>query len=840
MNKYEHILLPNVLKQDLRYTSRQTGRDSSKIPERDRVTHADDLHRKLSAVWSNNSIITSERSAVSLPTRSGIYIEFKGANNYDLAYKSLENLKAGIRLLNVRNIVTNEGQETLATVYLPQGKEKIFIKKLEEYSTLDTVTGKPKNDKLFRSIEDIKIAVLENMWTDSENLFPTEHDDWYEVWIRTNDDGDLDSQHGKFEELLVTLNIQYKENVLHFPERSVFMIYANKGIFIELLNRSDQLAEIKSGQETSGFWYNAPRADQREWIDDLLDRLIVENQSSVCVCVLDTGVNNGHPLLAPFFTDDRCLTNFPNEGTADRVGHGTQMSGIVALGDLETDLLSRNAINVNHKLCSVKILPNQNDNRKELWGKITEESISRAEIALPNEKIIYCMAITAFDCENRGKPSSWSGAVDKISYNSGDKTRLFILSAGNVQPNSVNYSIWNDYPKGNMLKEIQNPAQSWNALTIGAYTNKQALDSQRLSGFSRVAESGGISPFSTTSILWVKSSPIKPEVMFEGGNLYKSLDPDFPYSTDEDLEVLTTNHHFQVKLFDVIAATSAATAFAANFAARLMVKYPNLWPESIRGLMVHSAKWTDAMIAQFPVNNNSRAQMGQRLRCCGYGVPSEERAFYSTENGFTYIAQEVLRPFIKDRKQNYVKFNQMNFYDLPWPKELLESLQEIDVSLRITLSYFIEPGPGEIGWKDKYRYASCGLRFDVNQEVENEEMFKLRINKLMQADEENESIPNDSQRWLIGKNNRDQGSVHSDVLNLTAAQLSSCNKIAVFPVGGWWRTRTNLHKYNSDIRYSLIVSLDTPKEDVDLYNVVKTKIDTLVNIPVAVKVTVNN
>lgn len=25
----------------------------------------------------------------------------------------------------------------------------------------------------------------------------------------------------------------------------------------------------------------------------------------------------------------------------------------------------------------------------------------------------------------------------------------------------------------------------------------------------------------------------------------------------------------------------------------------------------------------------------------------------------------------------------------------------------------IEPSPGEVGWKYKYRYASCGLRFDV-------------------------------------------------------------------------------------------------------------------------------
>ena len=65
-------------------------------------------------------------------------------------------------------------------------------------------------------------------------------------------------------------------------------------------------------------------------------------------------------------------------------------------------------------------------------------------------------------------------------------------------------------------------------------------------------------------------------------------------------------------------------------------------------------------------------------------------------------------------------------------------MQNIPVRLRITLSYFIEPGAGEIGWKDKYRYQSYGLRFDVNNVGENENEFRKRINKA--AREENETV----------------------------------------------------------------------------------------------------
>lgn len=449
------------------------------------------------------------------------------------------------------------------------------------------------------------------------------------------------------------------------------------------------------------------------------------------------------------------------------------------------------------------------------------------------------MAITAEDSE-QGKPTSWSGAIDSIAYNNGNSGRLFMVSAGNIRDiNNLDKEIIADYPNSHSLRQIQNPAQAWNGLTIGAFTNIVAVDSAELKNYDRVAPCGGISPFSRTSSLWGKSSLIKPEVMFEGGNLYKTNDPQFPFSPHQDLELITTSKNYQVSgYFDTINATSAATALASNFAGKLQARYPHLWAESIRGLIVHSAKWTSCMERQFPVGN--RSDMERRLRHCGYGVPSEDRAFYSTENGLTYVAQEIIQPFIKDRGDNSPKINEMHFFELPWPREILEQLAETNVTMRVTLSYFIEPAPGEIGWKDKYRYASCGLRFDVNNEGEDQRAFQLRINKLIEAEENEERGKNDSTRWLIGADNRNKGSIHSDELRLTAAQLATCNMIAVFPIGGWWKSRTNLKQYNNKIRYSLIVSLDTPIENIDLYNIVKTRIEALVNIPVDVEIPIGN
>jgi len=105
------------------------------------------------------------------------------------------------------------------------------------------------------------------------------------------------------------------------------------------------------------------------------------------------------------------------------------------------------------------------------------------------------------------------------------------------------------------------------------------------------------------------------------------------------------------------------------------------------------------MEARFlPANPESRRQNHYRqlLRYCGYGVPNEADLFWSAQNALTLIAQDSLQPFFK--KDGSIKTRDINLHDLPWPTEILEGLGETTVGMRVTLSYFIEPNPGERGW----------------------------------------------------------------------------------------------------------------------------------------------
>jgi hypothetical protein len=215
-------------------------------------------------------------------------------------------------------------------------------------------------------------------------------------------------------------------------------------------------------------------------------------------------------------------------------------------------------------------------------------------------------------------------------------------------------------------------------------------------------------------------------------------------------------------------------AQASWFAAKIAFEYPNAWPETIRALMVHSAFWNDAMKKQQEVKTGNRSDYRKLLRVYGFGVPELESALYSQESALTFIAQEFIQPFgFNDKNQPETK--EIHFFNLPWPRELLLEMGEIPVRLRITLSYFIQPGAGEIGWKDKYRYQSHGLRFDVNNVGEQEDEFRKRVN--VEAREETEEVNGNSgsNRWVIGAKNRTSGSIHSDYWEGTAADLATCN-----------------------------------------------------------------
>jgi subtilase family protein len=68
------------------------------------------------------------------------------------------------------------------------------------------------------------------------------------------------------------------------------------------------------------------------------------------------------------------------------------------------------------------------------------------------------------------------------------------------------------------VEAVHDPAHAWNALSVCAFTEKANLG-EGWDGWSPIAAPGDLSPWSTTSVSFRYVWPIKPDVVFEGGNV---------------------------------------------------------------------------------------------------------------------------------------------------------------------------------------------------------------------------------------------------------------------------------------------------------------------------------
>lgn len=815
-----NIFLSNT-KESMPYKTTRKARGSHNYPDLDQpLEHVRKLKQELDSIVKTT---ISSKQVAAIKEKDGYYLDVSGKPGYDLNYKSLEDRRYGIQLLNVKS----KDDLTKATVFVPKNKAPHLIRKFDQFEASLGTSGNPKNNDLVRSIDTIREADVASFWQGPHEKIPTSDIRvWCEVWLSTEKQNVSDVL-TEFKSLLDEFNISYKNEHITFPERIVMLILVNYNDLVALLQCSKYIAELNKCEEPNSFFIKESLTAQYDWVDNITNRLQPEN-SNATICLLDTGVSSAHPLLEPFIHEQDIHTVFDDGDVSDSDGHGTGMAGVALYHDLNQSLLSRDTITIPYRIESSKILRNQK-NDPELYGAITAQGILFNEIENPDKDRSICMAVTTDATD--GHPTSWSGAIDEIVAGvnifgaDNENKRIMLISAGNVE-----LSEFRDikYPAANINSYIQNPGQSWNALTVGAYNSKIRIDDTAFLGCHPVADVGELSPYSSTSVFWDNKWPIKPEILMDGGNIVYQ---DNFYSNCDDLSLLTTNHKLSKNLFSTIWATSAATAQASKLSAEIYCKYPNAWPETIRALMVHSARWTDKMKQQFlPAESPKKSDIRVLLRSCGYGIPNLDRAVSCKNNYVNMIIEEELQPFDFDKS---VVTNELHIHKLPWPKEVLEALGDEEVELRVTLSYYIEPSPGHIGWKDKYTYQSCGLRFELKNSMESLDDFKKRINEIARAEDPNwHNVLGKPTSWYLGAKNRNVGSIHSDFMCVPAVDLSNANDIAVYPIGGWWKNRKRLKRYYDKIRYSLIISLSTKDTKVDFYTPIVTEIQNPVAVPI--------
>jgi Subtilase family len=606
-------------------------------------------------------------------------------------------------------------------------------------------------------------------------------------------------------------------------------VLATRATIELMLFATGAIAELRRANDTPVFFTDDVAGEQPEWTDGLAERVVWPGANAPAVCMFDTGVNRAHALIEPALSPADLHTLNEDWGTDDQdpSGHGTSMAGLILHGDLTAALGDQSERRLMHRLESVKLLPPDgfDPNEPQSYGVLTQAAIALPEIEAPERPRVYCMAVTN-DNASGATASTWSAAIDQaaagrmIADGDGEEVerpkRLIIVSGGNVAAET-------DFTRRRPQDEfpIEDPAQAWNALTIGGYTDLIDVRDEGYEDWSPMATAGELSPHSRTSVTWPQGlSPFKPELVMEAGN--RAVSPgQTEMLTVGSLSLLTTGSDAGAPLVP-FEATSAATAQAARLAARLAAEHPKYWPETIRAMMVHSAEWTEPMLAALGGTSGKRARY-ELVRRFGYGVPNFERANASALNHLALFAQAEIQPFKIEKGR---KFNECHYYTLPIPSQMVEQLENEIVEMKVTLSYFIDPNPGLSANVDAQRYQSHGLRFDHQRKNETVRRFKQRVNPSERANPRQRpaaSAPADP-RWMLGEDSISSGSLHCDVWTGPAIELLSRDMLCVKPVNGWWRNRASTDICNRKSRYALIVTLKARNADLDIYTPVRTSI----------------
>jgi hypothetical protein len=767
------------------------------IPERNPADHAARLLANLDVVTQR--LREADVALGRAPGAQGHLVAADAAEGAALVAQSLGDRRRDA-------VVVLETQDH-AVVHFRRDDLTALERKIESYGNPDrrTPTGRPQNEPLVAAIEGFRLPTLADL---SDGVLTEDSVDanatyWVELWVRG---GQLEpaEERQRTREEVIWLAGQHgvEESRVHSfsaMERDVYLLPLPGEVLFQLpvtLPEAYRVVPASPGLRDLLVADLAPELVQP-------DTAGPPDADAATVVILDTGVAETHPVLAPAMAAPGVSVVVGEASAVDSHGHGTEMAGLAAFRSLGADLLTDGPVRARAWLENVRMLVgNQvSDDDREFWPERTQNAIEAAEANGASDRI-FNLSIGAENL-NEADRTSWSIAVDLLAHNA-SRGRLICVAAGNVLPSGTRA----DYPALNLVSYIDDPAQAANALTIGAITER-ALLPDGYGDLDPLAADGELSPFSKCGPGGL--SAIKPDIVLEGGNC--APDGDLPMVGIDPLSILTTSHeHAEGRPLTFCWATSCACASGSGLVAETWNANADLRAETVRALAVHSARWTPALAAQFP----DRSDL---LRAVGYGVADAERAAYSRRTRPTVIVEDELRPAVlEDDGRTY---RELHLVRLPLPSDVLLELGDTEIELAVTLSYFLEPNEAR-----RTRYAGANLRWDIQRVAETADDFRRRVNR---ADRPQGFAPTGTPYpWEIGPDTRSRGSVQSDRCRVSAAELAGDKMIAIFPTLGWWDERPE--RVGAAIQYGLVVSIDAGDAPVDLYASIEAQLNVEIEI----------
>ncbi|MEG5033201.1 S8 family peptidase [Microcoleus sp. AT3-D2] len=520
------------------------------------------------------------------------------------------------------------------------------------------------------------------------------------------------------------------------------------------------------------------------------------------VCVIDSGIQERHPLLKAAIDCDNSTSWVPGETDqiADRVrngGHGTRVAGAVIYpitiprtGNEKAICWIQNArvLDVNCQLPKQLFPP-------KLLGDIVDFYHSKTKTRIFNHSITGSVP-----CHTQYM-SPWAAAIDNLTWKN---DILFIVAAGNLPfSGKIGYTrlsvkdhlaanrLCPDYLLENSCR-IANPAQSFQALTVGSISPA----SYHALSYSSISQKDKPSAFSCSGLgIW---DTIKPEVVEYGGDLIKdeSIPPNIISRKEVCPELVRSTLNGGPAVAADTVGTSYATPKVSHIAACLAAELPDETCLLHRALIVQSARWPEWAEEKLDT-----------VRQIGYGIPNIDRALGNSPNRITLIT----------RGNNRIKARQAHVYQVKLPEGLRSQGKEHEILVEVTLSYKAQPRRTR---RNRRKYLSTWLDWDCSKKGENPEKFLARILKEYDPSEDAEKGEGVFQ-WTIGKKakkygkiegvSRSAGTVQKDWTVVKSFQLREAFCIAVVGHEGW------NNDPDAEAPYSLVISFEALASNIPIY-----------------------
>ncbi len=348
--KLPHLVLQDTSKH-VDFTAHSSGGGRPLVvPDLPRQQHGQALQTQLEALKpvAVESVRVQEQQQ--LTSGLGLQIQFTGQPDFELAFESLANEPKRIELLSVHR----EGDHTFANVFVPDGQLAHFERYVTEYlAEKKDKNGNARDHRtLLNTIESIRAAELRALWTDDAALLPADPATpfWWEVWLPVR--GQRDAVVDDFKKVATLAQCTVSDKQVNFPERTVLLMYGSQQQFSQSVLTLNCVAELRRAKETAEFFDGMNADEQREWADELLQRAQFKAPDDTVprICLLDSGVNRGHPLLEPLVGIADLHTVEPAWGVDDIANHGTGQAGLSGYGDLTEALASQALIEIPHRL----------------------------------------------------------------------------------------------------------------------------------------------------------------------------------------------------------------------------------------------------------------------------------------------------------------------------------------------------------------------------------------------------------------------------------------------------------------------------------------------------------